>query len=109
MLRRSLRFRSPVLFVGALLAFSLFTGCKQGIGDRCEVASDCDTNFCSLSSDSQNGICCDPNNTQTCIIQGGMGGAAGSSGQGGSGGAAADASPDGVSSPDASDDGASTD
>ena len=104
-----------MLFAGAMLAFSLFTGCKQGIGDRCEVASDCDTNYCSLGNDPHNGICCDPNNTQTCIIQGGMGGAAGSvggsSGQAGGGDAAADTGSDAPASTlvDGSDDAATSD
>jgi hypothetical protein len=79
------RLSSTPLFAGALLAFSLFTGCKQGIGERCEVASDCASNFCNPGGGSPNSICCDPNNTVTCMIPGlGTGGSTGSGGAGGS-------------------------
>ena len=106
--------RSPLLVLGFLLAGSLFgAGCKQGIGDRCEVAGDCDTGFCSLGSDRQNGVCC-VEGTSACIIestgsggavgsvggatgQGGASGEGGASGTGGVGGDASDASSDAAS------------
>jgi hypothetical protein len=89
--RPSLRLRSPLFVLGALLAGSLFAaGCKQGIGDRCEVASDCASNYCVPGGGTPNSICCDQNNQATCVIQtSGVGGAKGSGGVTGSGGAAA--------------------
>jgi hypothetical protein len=79
-----------MLCAGALLAFSFFTGCKQGNGDSCEVARDCESNFCSPGGGNPNSICCDPNNTKTCVVQTGVGGASG--GVGGSTGTDADTS-----------------
>jgi hypothetical protein len=91
-----------MLFAGAVLAFSLFTGCKQGNGDRCEVASDCSSNYCVPGAGSPNSICCDPLNLSTCVVQ--VAGTGGSSGSGGSGGTsetadAADATIDSPTSP----------
>ncbi len=37
------------LLVLALLAISP-SGCKQGLGERCQVNADCDSNICSKSS-----------------------------------------------------------
>lgn len=95
-----------MLLAGTLLALSLFgAGCKQGIGDRCEVNSDCESNTCNLSlGDPLNGICCDPNNLAACVQTGtggtpgsigGNTGSGGAAGTGGAGGAASDASTDG--------------
>ena len=32
------------------LVFLLAAGCKQGLGERCQVNADCDSNICSKSS-----------------------------------------------------------
>ncbi len=37
------------LLVLALLAISP-SGCKQGLGERCQVNADCDSNICSKSN-----------------------------------------------------------
>jgi hypothetical protein len=71
-----------MLFAGAVLALSFFTGCKQGNGDRCEVASDCESNFCVPGGGNPNGICCNPQDLSTCVLQ--VPGTGGSSGSGGS-------------------------
>jgi hypothetical protein len=69
-----------MLFAGAVLAFSLFTGCKQGNGDRCEIPSDCESNNCiPCNNDPQNKYCSDSMN-QVCPDFGATGGATGSNG-----------------------------
>jgi len=101
-----------MLFAGAVLAFFSFAGCKQGNGDRCEVASDCESNFCVPGGGNPNGICCNSMDLSTCVLQ--MPGTGGSSGSGGSPGTV-DAANDSQTSPtddastDASPDDASTD
>jgi len=112
--------RSPLLVLGFLLAGSLFgAGCKQGVGDRCEVPGDCDTGFCSLGSDRQNGVCC-VQGTPACIIEsagsggsvGSVGGATGQGGASGEGGASGTGGVDGDASDasgDAASDGSGTD
>jgi hypothetical protein len=73
-----------MLFAGGALFFSLFTGCKQGIGDRCEVPGDCSSNFCVQTASPGNGICCDQFNLAACPIpQTGSGGSSGTAGAGG--------------------------
>ena len=88
----------------ALLALSLFgVGCKQGNGDRCEVNSDCSSNYCIPCGGFNNSVCNDsaPNAPLKCPAQSsatGLGGAAGNGvggqagGAGGSGGAGGEAS-----------------
>ena len=95
-----------MLLAGTLLAFSLFdAGCKQGVGDRCEVNSDCDSNICNPGGD--------PSDVEHCFPNSGLGGTpgniggstgsggsagtgiGGAAGTGGAGGAASDASSDG--------------
>jgi hypothetical protein len=94
-----------MLLAGTLLAFSLLgVGCKQGIGDRCEVDTDCSEGTCNRSSgDQQNGICCIAG-TSACNVNSGAGGSvasiggntgSGGAGTGGAGGAANDAGSDG--------------
>ncbi len=100
-----------MLFAGAVLTFSLFAGCKQGNGDRCEIASDCSSNYCiPCSSDPQNLICSDPTHPECPTTGAGgavgsIGGASGTGGVTGAGGtdaatgvttdsAAADSGPD---------------
>jgi hypothetical protein len=96
-----------MLLAGTLLAFSLFgAGCKQSNGDSCEVASDCESNFCLPGGGTPNSFCCDQNNLAACGSGTGPGGAQGSiggntgsggaEGTGGAGGAASDASSDGA-------------
>jgi hypothetical protein len=99
-----------MLFAGAVLALSFFTGCKQGNGDRCEVASDCESNFCIQcpGGDFQNMICSDLANPICPTSTTGTGGATGVGGATGTGGATGDSgidtAPDAPST-DAGDDG----
>ena len=93
-----------MLFAGAVLAFSLFAGCKQGNGDRCEVPSDCESNFCIQcpGGDFQNLICSDMLNPICPTSSTGAGGSTVSTGAGGAtgtGGATGDSGID--TAPDA--------
>ena len=58
---RGLRRLTLVLLLTSPLCL---TGCKQGVGDRCQVQSDCDDNLiCVLpvGADAQTGGTCQPN------------------------------------------------
>jgi hypothetical protein len=90
-----------MLFAGAVLALSLFTGCKQGNGDRCEVPSDCASNFCIRcpGGDFQNMTCSDPMNPICPATTTGTGGSTGAGGATGTGGATGDSGID--TAPDA--------
>jgi hypothetical protein len=64
-MRRSLGSPGSFLVAGGgwLLLSLLAIGCKQGVGDRCEQNSDCESNVCSFMGDPQNGTCCTLSNT----------------------------------------------
>jgi len=96
-----------MFLAGAVLTFFLFTGCKQGNGDRCEVASDCESNFCIQcpGGDFQNMICSDQANPICPTSMTGTGGATGAGGATGTGGATSDSGID-TGAPDAASTGA---
>jgi len=75
--------------VGLVAACALAVlGCKQGIGGRCEINSDCSSGFCQGSSGAGPGGTCQDLNHPTTTGQGGSGGATENDGSaGGAGGA----------------------
>jgi hypothetical protein len=89
-----LRLPWPISAACALLALSLFgVGCKQGNGDRCEVNSDCSSNYCIPCGGFNNSVCNDPTAPLRCpqsnnLGLGGAGGNGGTAGNGGVGGQA---------------------
>jgi hypothetical protein len=63
---RRLRPGLAAVAVGVLLFAS---GCLQGIGDRCNVDSDCDSGYCALPTGSAQvgGTCQNPNLTDASV------------------------------------------
>jgi hypothetical protein len=106
----------PSLLAGVLLAaLAAMAGCKQGVGDRCEQASDCASGICNGGTGAgTDGICADSTNS----VGPGVGGSGGGGGAGGVGadgaagaGGATDAAGGGAGGSDAASaaDGAGTD
>jgi len=73
--------------VGLVAACALAAlGCKQGLGDRCEINSDCSSGFCSMNGAGIGGTCVDLSRPTT-TGQGGSGGTSSTGNDGASGGA----------------------
>jgi hypothetical protein len=55
------------VLVAAALLGGLVTGCKQGVGERCEITSDCVSGLtCQTGSSANNGVCVSP--TSTAVV-----------------------------------------
>ena len=85
------RFRTAASVAALAILVSSGIACKQGLGQRCEIDSDCDDGLtCTVmgtASDPAGGICV---GSGTTTGTGGTGGDDGAGGTGGSGGGAAD-------------------
>jgi len=90
--------------VGLVAACALAAlGCKQGLGDRCEINSDCSSGFCSMNGAGIGGTCVDLSRPTT-TGQGGSGGTSSTGNDGAEDTAAPDDS--GVDAPSVADDAA---